>query len=134
MAAVNVPLTGTEWIVDADGCIPSALADLDSVRRCCDEIIAAMNLHVAAPPLWRRFDGPGGVTGLYLLSESHLTCHTFPEHGLLTLNVYCCKARIAPDWESLLKAHFGSTNLHVRELTRGGLPKFTSLQLREAAT
>jgi S-adenosylmethionine decarboxylase len=131
---VIVPLTGTEWIVDAAGCHPAALADIDHVRRCCDEIIAAMDLHVAAPPAWRRFDGPGGVTGLYLLSESHLTCHTFPEHGLLTLNVYCCKARTAPDWTALLESHFGAMDVHVRELIRGGLTDPSTSELSGVAT
>ena len=38
-----------------------------------------------------------GLTGLLLLAESHLACHTFPEHGSICLNLFCCKPR--PDWD-----------------------------------
>jgi S-adenosylmethionine decarboxylase len=114
-----IPDTGLEWIVDARGCPAAALGDLDAVRGCCDGIVAAMRLHVVGVPQWRKFDGPGGVTGLYLLSESHLTCHTFPEFGLICLNVYCCRPRVRPDWERLLMETLGATDVVVRELTRG---------------
>ena len=34
--------------------------------------------------------GPGGITGMLLLSESHLAVHTWPEHAGVTLDVYVC--------------------------------------------
>ena len=40
---------------------------------------------------------PGGITGVALLAESHFAVHTFPEHGALTLNLFCCRPR--PDWD-----------------------------------
>jgi S-adenosylmethionine/arginine decarboxylase-like enzyme len=30
-------------------------------------------------------------TGLVLFAESHLAVHSFPEHGSLTLNLFCCR-------------------------------------------
>jgi len=32
-----------------------------------------------------------GVTGLLLLTESHLACDTFPERGFASFNLYCCR-------------------------------------------
>ncbi len=29
-------------------------------------------------PLWQVFPAPGGITGLWLLAESHLAVHTYP--------------------------------------------------------
>lgn len=118
-AHVTLPDTGLEWIVDARGCGAAALGDLEAVRGCCETIVRAMRLHVVGEPQWRKFEGPGGVTGLYLLSESHLTCHTFPEFGLICLNVYCCRPRMRPDWDGLLRDTLGATEVVVRELTRG---------------
>ena len=48
----------------------------------------------------------GGVTGAIVLSESHLSLHTWPEHRYVTLDVYVCnytednraKARRLFDW------------------------------------
>ena len=31
-----------------------------------------------------------GVTGVVLLAESHLAVHTWPEHGVVTLDVFVC--------------------------------------------
>jgi S-adenosylmethionine decarboxylase len=42
------------------------------------------------------FPAPGGITGMLLLAESHLTLHTFPEHASLCLNLFCCAPR--PPW------------------------------------
>ncbi len=33
---------------------------------------------------------PKGVSGIVLLAESHLAFHTWPEHGLVTLDIYTC--------------------------------------------
>lgn len=70
-------------------------------------------------PQWHRFPGPGGVTGLALLSESHLTIHTFPELGFAALNLYTCRDRAQPDWESLVKELLGAKEISIRELRRG---------------
>jgi S-adenosylmethionine/arginine decarboxylase-like enzyme len=55
---------------------------------------------------------------MYLLAESHLTIHTFPESGIATLNLYCCTPRSALDWHTLL-APLGAARVTVRELVRG---------------
>jgi S-adenosylmethionine decarboxylase len=69
--------------------------------------------------LWHQFPQPGGVTGLYLLSESHLACHTFPETRLATFNLYCCRARPPFEWEARLQAMLGATRVTVRTAVRG---------------
>lgn len=35
------------------------------------------------------FDG-GGITGVLLLAESHITVHTWPEHGYAALDIFMC--------------------------------------------
>jgi S-adenosylmethionine/arginine decarboxylase-like enzyme len=39
---------------------------------------------------------------MLLLMESHLTVHTFPEHGTLCLNLFCCRRRPAGDFAAWL--------------------------------
>lgn len=79
-----------------------------------------LELKVIGVPQWHTFPGPGGVTGLVLLAESHLAIHTFPEHGFAAFNVYCCKPRAAPDFAQLAHVHLGASGVEVRELKRGG--------------
>ena len=33
---------------------------------------------------------PHGATGVVLLAESHISIHTWPEHGIATVDVYTC--------------------------------------------
>jgi len=110
---------GTEWLIDAAGCSPDALRDLDALTRLCGSVLAELDLHVVGEPHWHQFPGPAGVTGLYLLTESHLACHTYPEHGAATFNLHCCRARPRWRWEEALADILGASSVTVRELARG---------------
>jgi len=110
---------GTEWLVDAEGCSEDLLRDIEAVRALCNEVIADLDLRVVGEPMWHQFPQPGGVTGLYLLTESHLTCHTFPETGVATFNLYCCRPRPAFNWKERLRKVLSATHVTVRSAARG---------------
>jgi S-adenosylmethionine decarboxylase len=110
---------GIEWLVDAHGCVPARLRDRAAVVGLLDRIVAAMDLHVVSTAV-HVFPGAGGVTAMYLLSESHLTIHTFPETGAATLNVYCCRSREAAPWRALLAELLGAREVTATEHRRGG--------------
>src|SRR5215467_523142 len=97
---------GIEWLVDASGCSPMRLRDRTAVLALLDRIVADMSLHVVSTAV-HVFPEPGGITAMYLLAESHLTIHTFPEAGTATLNVYCCRPRAAASWRALFGPVFG---------------------------
>lgn len=68
----------------------------------CSQIVHDLQLKVVGEPNWHQFAGPGGVTGMLLLTESHLTCQTYPEHGrLATFNLYCCRQRPQWPWQAV---------------------------------
>ena len=109
---------GTEWLIDASGCDAAALADLDRLRAVFDRVIRDLDLNVLGEIAWHQFDHPGGVSGLALLSESHLACHTYPEFGAATFNLYCCRNRHSHSWETTLKEMLGATEVNVRVFER----------------
>jgi S-adenosylmethionine decarboxylase len=118
-----LPRSGQEWLVDGFGCEPARLRDLARLRALFDEVLRDLDLRPVAPPLWHAFPGEGGVTGAVVLAESHLTLHSFPEHGTVTLNLYCCRARPAWPWASRLGELLGARRVEVRVLARpGGAP------------
>ncbi|HTV22707.1 MAG TPA: S-adenosylmethionine decarboxylase [Polyangiaceae bacterium] len=110
---------GTEWLVDALECDPVRLRDAEALLALGTTLVAELELRVIGAPLLHRFDGPGGVTGLYLLSESHLAWHTYPEARLCTLNVYCCRPRPMLDWEALLSRTLDARRVRVTMVRRG---------------
>ena len=109
---------GTEWLIDASGCDAAALADLDRLRAVFDRVIKDLDLNVLGEIAWNQFDHPGGVSGLALLSESHLTCHTYPEFRAATFNLYCCRERASWTWETTLKEMLDATEVKVRVFER----------------
>ena len=114
-------MAGTEWLVDASGCRADALRDAQLLREMFNRIIAELNLRVVGESVWHEFPSPGGVTGMALLTESHLTCHTYPEHQLATLNLYCCRRRPAWNWTEGLREMLGATCVEVKVIERGNL-------------
>ena len=110
---------GSEWLVDAFGCDPERLRNLDVLAALGRRLVAALELNVIGEPLLHRFGGEGGVTGLYLLSESHLAWHTFPESALCTLNLFCCRPRPMLDWSFVLREGLGASHVVVSVVPRG---------------
>lgn len=115
---MDVQQVGVEWLVEATGCSPLALADVGQLQSLLGEIVADLELNVVGQ-LWRQFPDPGGVTGMLLLAESHLTCHTFPECGLATFNLYCCRGRPDWPWDERLATAIGASAVRVRRVARG---------------
>ena len=114
-------VAGREWVVDASGCDVAALQSLDQMRAVCERVVQELELQVVGNPLWRQFPDPGGVTGLCLLSESHLACHTWPERGLATFNLFCCRQRREWPWAQRLQELLAAKSVSVRVLERGAV-------------
>lgn len=111
-------IVGTEWLVEAAGCDGEKLRDEDILRSVLSAVIADLRLKTI-DEVWHKFEGEGGVTGLIALTESHLTCHTYPEHGIATFNLYCCRARPEWDWAIALKRILGADSVSVNRIERG---------------
>ena len=109
---------GTEWLVDAAGCRPESLRDVGLLDELFTRVIAELDLHPLHAPSWHVFPGAGGVTGFVMLTESHLACHTYPEHGIVTLNLYCCRPRAEWPWRERLGELLGATDVRVHAVER----------------
>lgn len=110
---------GCEWVVDVFDCIPQRLRELSTLQKLCDSIVRDLQLSVIGKPQWHPFPGEGGVTGLYLLSESHLACHTYPEFGMATFNLVCCRELIEWPFEKRFREMLGAAYCESMFLPRG---------------
>ena len=118
MSALGDAGRGDEWIVEAFGCEAERLADRDLLVALLDRMVQEIGLRPIREGQWHVFPPPGGVTGMLLLAESHLTVHTFPEHGSLCLNLFCCTPRAAWPFEARLAEAVGAARVSVRHLER----------------
>lgn len=87
---------GLHLIADLHGCrcATTLLCDAGALRALCLREVAAAGL-TAVNDLFHTFPPrqpgePAGVTGVVLLAESHLALHTWPELGVVTLDIHVC--------------------------------------------
>ena len=104
--------------MEAHGCDAAALSDLARLRALFQHLVEDLSLHPIADATWHQFEGTGGITGLCLLAESHLACHTFPEYRTLCLNLFCCRPRPEWDFPARLRSEFSASEVRVRCLER----------------
>lgn len=109
---------GTEWLIEAAGCRPEALRDREILHSLFERILDDLALTALHEPLWHVFPGEGGITGFVMLTESHLACHTYPEHGVATFNLYCCRPRPDWPWHDHLVRTLGATEVRIRSVER----------------
>lgn len=111
-------IVGTEWLIEANGCDAVALRDEALVRVVLHSVIEDLGLK-SIGDVWHKFPGEGGVTGMIALTESHLACHTYPEHGIATFNLYCCRTRPEWNWQERLTELLGAASVNVTKIERG---------------
>lgn len=90
---LSAELHGCPCRTEGPGGLP-LLTDAASLQALCERAAAHAGLTVVGRLFHRFAPTPGqtqtGVTGMLLLAESHLAVHTWPELGVVTLDVYVC--------------------------------------------
>ncbi|OGD24243.1 MAG: S-adenosylmethionine decarboxylase proenzyme, partial [Candidatus Aminicenantes bacterium RBG_13_63_10] len=63
---------------------------------------------------------PNGVSGVVVISESHISTHTWPEYRYGALDIYTCGQDVDPEKAVIYAVDaFGAATSHVTEITRG---------------
>jgi S-adenosylmethionine decarboxylase len=63
---------------------------------------------------------PQGISGVIIISESHLTIHSFPEHRYASIDIYTCGEIINPHVAAkFLAEHLESKRVESLEIPRG---------------
>ena len=86
---------GLHMTLDGYGCSPERLANLDAIYEFlehCPDLIAMTKI---MPPYVFKYHGKvaedWGLSGFVLIAESHISIHTFPDRGYLSLDIFSCK-------------------------------------------
>ena len=109
---------GRQLLAELTGCDPHRLAD--------PEFIAQSMLQAAqisgATVVTHSFHhfAPLGVSGVVIISESHLAIHTWPEHGFAAVDYFTCGSRIdMTRGLEVLKEALGAEIMEVKSVERG---------------
>ncbi len=79
---------GLHILADLYGVEAGRIDRVEDVRDLLETAVKAANLTKISSHYY-QFQ-PHGATGVVLLAESHISIHTWPEHGLATVDVYTC--------------------------------------------
>lgn len=86
---------GKHLTVDMYGCSFEVLDNLDYIKTAMTTAAEESNLTLLDFSYY-KFD-PQGLTALALLSESHMSIHTYPELGYAAVDVFTCGDLSRPD-------------------------------------
>lgn len=107
---------GTHLIVDLWGA--SQLDDLATVEHALRDAIEAAGatlLHIHL----HHFTPNGGISGVAVLAESHISVHTWPERGFAAFDVFMCGAAEPAKAIPVLESYFKPDKVVVDDLKRG---------------
>lgn len=118
MGVLHMETFGRHVIAELWDCDFDILNNIDEIER----IFVDAALHSGAEVREVAFHkfAPQGVSGVVIISESHLTIHSFPEHGYASVDVYTCGDRIDPNVAvEYIAEKLGSRSTELKQLSRG---------------
>ncbi len=87
---------GVHFMLDGYGCPAELLKDADTLTVMLTDIPLRMGMHAICDPVVvevgsKNSKDPGGLSGFVMIAESHISFHTFPNRGFVTIDVYTCQ-------------------------------------------
>ena len=82
-----LPATGTHILIDHFS--GEGLTDTDRIERALQDAARAAGATILSGS-FHKFGGHGGVTGVLLLAESHISIHTWPEKNYAAIDIFMC--------------------------------------------
>ena len=103
-------------------CDFSIFTDSKFLENTCSSFVQNAGL-TEVGKFFHQFDGEGGVTGMIVLAECHMSLHTWPEKKYVTLDVYVCSyaqdnREKAKKLFTALEDLFQPTNKNYKEIDR----------------
>lgn len=114
----GVKFSGRHLIIDLWGAenIDNLVVVENALRDAVDACGATL-LHIHL----HHFTPNGGISGVAVLAESHISIHTWPERKYAALDVFMCGNCQPSNSLAVLKNAFTPTSIYVNEQMRGAL-------------
>jgi len=131
MTSVPASTLGKHVLADLHG----IAADLLTQPQLIEQILLRAAQTAGATPIFSKFHqfGEGqGVTGVLLLRESHISIHTWPEHGFAAVDAFMCGDSRPELAIGIVQQAFKPQQSRIEEVLRGALPLAKTMQLDSA--
>ena len=109
---------GVHLIADLHEVRSSALSDATALEALLREAAAAAGAQVVFGH-FHRFGAEGGITGVLLLAESHISIHTWPEHAYAAVDIFMCGQAVPERALDLIERSLGAGRVVRRDILRG---------------
>ena len=109
---------GKHLLIELYGCDNQKIDDLIFVKKTLIQSAKISGAHIVKT-FFHKFS-PQGVSGIIVISESHFSIHTWPEHGYCALDIFTCGKNIDSDKAlDFLKKKFESHDFLLKKIRRG---------------
>lgn len=115
--------SGQHFMLDLYGCSEDKLSSTSAISTFLNDFPKKISMTKVSEPA--VFPYNGGVSGVILVSESHISIHTFPEKGQIFVDIFSCKDIDINAARDELQAFFCPS--HLEEEYTGNLPDVKSL-------
>lgn len=115
---MGMKVLGRHLIVEMHGCPSNLLRDPSLARRVLRESVNACNATFMGD-YYTEFR-EGGVSGIAVVAESHISIHTWPEHSYAAIDIFTCGDHVDP-WKAyeVFVSNYRPEKVNVTEMKRG---------------
>jgi S-adenosylmethionine decarboxylase len=116
---------GVHVMIDGYSASGPFMTDEAALRKLLDDLPQEMGMHPICTPVVvsvgpNCLKDPGGLSGFVMIAESHISFHTFPGRGFVTIDLYTCQTEIdRPAAIERLKSAFRLVDADVYVQERG---------------
>ena len=119
---------GRHLLVEYTGCDADVLDDLKRIQSLMKKAARAAQTKIVAS-VFQPFE-PQGVTGVVVIEESHLSIHTWPEHGYAAVDFFTCGDSVPELAHAVLYEGLGAEHAEVMLVDRGSRMPGDGIQIR----
>jgi S-adenosylmethionine decarboxylase len=114
---------GQHLMMDGYGCDKEKLTDLNGIYDFLSRYPGEISMTKIMPPYVFKYSGlvpeDWGLSGFVLISESHISVHTFPEKLYLSLDIFSCKNFDVHGAIERIKSIFDIKKVEIKLIDRG---------------
>jgi len=114
----QVDALGYHYIIEASGCDPKILGDPVKLREILLRAAKEAKMDIRIVHFYKF--SPTGVSGMVIVTGSHISIHTWPENEYAAIDVYICGNTSEPEKAiEVILGEIKAEHAHITEVQRG---------------